>query len=155
MWKYNIGFHIQPNDLPYYNHFIDYFDVINMLELNGVSIRSLLYLTTCPCFYHYNREHSYDGDKIGHIFETCKKVCTCTNRIVFDMCFKTLYYNKVSYICSYENIREELKDVLRDFRFARKRVAHFVNGLTQPQNVQHSLVSGLAQTQKPLIKSNQ
>ena len=115
VWKGSIEFLIHKNDLQFYNYFKDYFDIINMLHLNGtliVNTSSSHYYDGCDCKHQIDCKH-----KKCHTFYEFPKIhgdstiCKCNDSYYF-IYGKTLYHNGVRYDCTYKNIREELKDVI-------------------------------------------
>jgi len=130
IWKKKYTILIYNNELQFYKYFSDYFDIINMLELNGINIveRS----RRCDCFSFCDCFHCiHEFDPTLHIFVKCLKcedqiicdvVCECDKYIYYSLHGKYLYYYGIRYNCSYENIREELKDVIDEILSKNKAI---------------------------------
>jgi hypothetical protein len=123
IWNETTRFSVYLNEIQFYEYFEDYFNIINMLELNGVKI--VVYFT-CPCFNNCGCNHG-----VGcHIYGKCiccnvnQVICntTCTCDAYFDLYLKILYYNGIRYYCTYKNIREVLKDVIDEILSKNKAV---------------------------------
>lgn len=130
VWKEKVVFYIHCDELQYYNYFRDYFDIINMLELNGIEISEVC--RDCYCFDECDCEHHPNCKASSHIFGKCKhncdyisicdNICECRRYKEFGINGKKLLYNGIKYICSYQHIREELKDVIDEILSNQKVV---------------------------------
>ena len=121
MWKEKFKIIIWRQDMQFYEYFRDYFDIVNMLELNEIQIIDFIRL--CGCFNYCECEHGFGCiNEDEHIFEECprmcrdqiicERICDCKNHPYFNINNKLLYYCGKYYQCTYNNIREELKDVI-------------------------------------------
>ena len=97
-------FTITDEDIEYCSYFKEYYLVIYMLILNGAIII----------------DSDIDDSEYSYVCET-GNICNC-GKFVFNNACKTLHYNGILYPCSYENIREELKDVI-DELLSNQKVA--------------------------------
>jgi hypothetical protein len=98
MWGETNVLYIYNYQLTFYKYFKDYYDIIYMLELNGIKIRQ--FTPECMC----KNLNKFFGLVENYI---CK--CVESHFIHYN---NILYYNGIEYKCTYKNIREELKDVI-------------------------------------------
>lgn len=131
-WKEKHVILIHEDGLQFYKYFSDYFDIINMLELNGVKL--VEGSRPCDCFSFCDCENCvHDYEYMSHIFVKCSEcedqiicdaICECNKYIYYSLHGKYLYYYGIRYNCSYKNIREELKDVIDEILSKNKVISN-------------------------------
>ena len=99
-WKDNESIYIHNDEIIFHKYFKDYFDVINMLDLNGAKIYEH--------FSDYVLE--YEDDYRKNI------------RILYCHEDTTFYYKENEYKCTFAGIREELKDVIDEILSKNKAI---------------------------------